>query len=315
MPRTRRGPEELVPRELPLEELMRRHPEGWARVGEALTRALATGRAGEVAGLVRRLHAEADAWRARIARSGGNDQVVKGAMAHLAAERLAVLAVERTALSAAVGQEEGTYRLSLWSGTIVQRLLFARGLTRKPVSLRAFRLAWPLVRQRRLVMPLVQQKGIYCFYSRELVAALARLVGPRPCVELAAGDGTLSRFLRAAGVEITATDDQSWGHVVTYPADVLRLEARRALAELSPRAVICSWPPPGNEFERRIFATPSIELYVAIGSRHRFATGDRAAYDQPGSFEGAPDEQLSRLVLPPELDPAVLVFRRRDARP
>ena len=160
-------------------------------------------------------------------------------------------------------------------------------------------------------MPLVQERGIYCFCSRELVAALARLLGPLPCVELAAGDGTLSRFLRAAGVEITATDDQSWGHRVTYPADVVKLEARRALAELSPRAVICSWPPPGNAFERRVFTTPSVELYVVIGSRHRFATGDRASYDRQDRFTGGPEEALSRLVLPPEIDPAVLVFRRR----
>jgi hypothetical protein len=169
------------------------------------------------------------------------------------------------------------------------------------------------VRQKRLVMPLVQQRGIYCFYSGELVTALARLVGDRPCVELAAGDGTLSRFLRAAGTQITATDDQSWAHRLAYPADVQKLEARRALADLAPRAVLCSWPPPGNAFERQVFATPSVELYVVVGSRHHFATGDRAAYERPTGFTGGEGVALSKLVLPPELDPEVLVFRRRTA--
>jgi PAS domain S-box-containing protein len=33
----------------------------------------------------------------------------------------------------------------------------------------------------------------------------------------------------------------------------------------------CSWPPPGNTFEKAVFETPSVERYVVIGSRHRFA--------------------------------------------
>lgn len=313
MTRARKKRDESVPSGLSLEELMRRHPEAWRRTGEALTTALASGRAEAVERLVRRLRVEADAWRARVAASGGNDRVVKAALPHLVSERMAVLAVERTALAAAVGQKEGDFRLSFWSGVLVQKLFFARALERKPASLSLFRLVWPLVRQKRLVMPLVQQRGIYCFYSRELVGALARLVGARPCVEIAAGDGTLSRFLRAAGVGITATDDQSWGRRVFYPPDVQRLDARRALAELAPRAVVCSWPPPGNDFERRVFATPSVELYVVIGSRHRFATGDHAAYEEQVGFTGGLDEKLSRMVLPPEIDPAVLVFHRRTA--
>jgi len=292
---------------------MRRHPEAWRRVGEGLTAALATGRAEAVEAFVRRVRAEAEAWRARVAASGGNPRVLEGALPHLAAERMAVLAVKKTAQAAAVGKVEGTYRLSRWSGTLVQKLLFARGLERKPVSLRAFRLVWPLVRQRRLVMPLVQPRGIYCFYSRELVAALARLVGDRPCLEIAAGDGTLARFLAAAGVAVAATDDQSWDRQISYPAEVEKVDARAALARHAPRAVICSWPPPGNDFERSVFLAPSVDLYVVVGSRHRFAAGDHAAYERQTTFAGGLDEPLSRLVLPPEIDPAVYVFRRRGA--
>ena len=309
----REGREELVPASLTLEELMQRHPEAWLSTGEALTRALSTGSAEALERFVRRLRAEADVWRARVATSGGNGRVVEAAIPHLASERMAVLAVERTALAAAVGQTEGAFRLSRWSGLLVQPLFFAQGLERRPTSLLLFRLLWPLVRQKRLVMPLVQQRGIYCFYSRELVATLARLVGDRPCVEIAAGDGTLSRFLRAAGTQIAATDDQSWSHRVAYPPDVQKLEARRALDALAPRAVLCSWPPPGNTFESHVFETPSVEIYVVIGSRHRFATGDRAAYERQTDFTGGEDAALSKLVLPPELDPEVLIFRRRTA--
>lgn len=305
--------EEALPAATPLEELMHRYPEVWARTGKALTTALATGRAEEANAFMRSLHAEAEAWRSRVRASGGNPKVLDAAIPRLVAERMAVMAIQRTAFAAALGQMEGTIRLSRWSGSLVQSLFFAHGLERKPASLSLFKLLWPLVRQKRLVMPLVQQQGIYCFYTRELIQALARLAGVRSSLEIAAGDGTLSRFLRAAGVSIVATDDWSWSHRIGYPAEVVKLGAREALARHLPQVVFCSWPPPDNDFERLVFTTPSVELYVAIVSRHRFAAGDHAAYERQSDFEGGVDEELSRLVLPPELASAVLVFRRRQA--
>jgi hypothetical protein len=77
----------------------------------------------------------------------------------------------------------------------------------------AFRLVWPLLWQRRFLMPLVGPKGIYCFYSKPLIRKLADMIGDRRTLELAAGDGTLARFLIGSGVNITATDDYSWRDV------------------------------------------------------------------------------------------------------
>lgn len=161
------------------------------------------------------------------------------------------------------------------------------------------------------MVPLVQRKGIYCFYSEALIAGLVSLLAGRPSLEVAAGDGTLSRFLNAAGAQVQASDDQSWRHVVSYPADVEKLSATEAVLRRSPRAVLCSFPPPGNDFERKILAAPSVELYVVLSTRHRFAAGDWTAYQEQTAFEWGLDERLSRLLLPPEIDPAVLVFRRR----
>jgi hypothetical protein len=111
-------------------------------------------------------------------------------------------------------------------------------------------------------------------------------------------------------VSVAATDDGSWA-AVTLPAEVERLGARTALRERPAPVVLCSWPPAGNAFERSVFTTPGVELYVVIASRHRFAAGDWGAYEQQRSFDWGVDERLSRMVLPPEIDPAVLVFRRR----
>ena len=74
---------------------------------------------------------------------------------------------------------------------------------------------------------------------------------------------------------------------------------------------MCSFPPPGNRFERRILEAPHVETYVVLGSRQRHAAGDWKAYEEQQAFTWAIDERLSRMLLPPEIDPAVLVFKRR----
>ena len=226
--------------------------------------------------------------------------------------RMLIAAVEQRLRATAAGVEGGRIRFNLFNGYIAQKLLFARGLERKPVSLFWFKIWWPLVWQRRYLMPLVSAKGIYCFYSRRFVRELAALIGDRSCVEIAAGDGTLARFLRSEGVDALATDDHSWSHQVTYPDDVVREDAAVSLRKRRPEVVVCSWPPAGNSFERLVFQTPTVEVYVMIGSRHRFATGNWDDYEQQADFDGVLDQPLSRLMLPHELESAVYVFRRRS---
>ena len=225
--------------------------------------------------------------------------------------RMAVLAARSLSLAAATGVTDGHVRFNRVNGTIAQRLLFEHGLVRKPVALRRFRMIWPLLPQRRFLMPLVAPKGIYCFYSKPLIKRLAELIGDRDCVEIAAGDGTLTRFLAQQGVRIVATDDHSWKDV-DFPDSVIKEDARDSLRTRRPPVVVCSWPPAGNGFEREVFRTDSVELYVVISSRHRFAAGDWEAYESQDAFELTLDEELSRLVLPPELEAAVYLFRRRD---
>jgi hypothetical protein len=222
---------------------------------------------------------------------------------------MAAAALEQLAVSAATGVHEGRLRFNLVNGYVAQKLLFKGDLERRPVSMLWFRLVWPLLWQRRFLMPLVGPKGIYCFYSKRLVHALAAMIGDRSCLEIAAGDGTLARFLADAGANVTATDDYSWRDV-RFADTVVRQDARKALAAHRPEVVICSWPPAGNSFEHQVFKTRSVQLYIVIASRHRFASADWDAYEQQTDFAFSEDATLSRLVLPPELEAAVYVFRR-----
>ncbi|MCX5909852.1 MAG: SAM-dependent methyltransferase [Deltaproteobacteria bacterium] len=289
---------------------MKSYPGDWENVGRELVAALADGKAQRVNDLAVKAKLVADNWRDRIRKSHNSPEVIENALPYLIRSRMLLLALEKCYLAAATGKKSGKIRFNLINGYIIQKLLFSRHLTRKPASLPWFRFWWPFITQKRILMPLVQAKGIYCFYSRKLIQELAVLIGDRACLEMGAGDGTLSLFLNEEGVRSIATDDYSWKHAIQYPETVERLDAKQALAKHQPKAVICSWPPPGNSFERSAFAVPAVELYIVIGSRYPFASGNWEDYAAQKNFAWEVDEKLSRFVIPPELDSAVLIFRR-----
>lgn len=292
------------------QELQAEFPEEWAAMEQELHAAL-TER--DPARLHRLLHPHREQPAGRAKRSLAKREkqdLVRQAIR----QRMAALAIERYSLAIATGQVSGKARFNLFNGLLAQRLLFRRGFERKPVSLFWFKLLWPLVWQKHLLMPLVERKGIYCFYSRPFVQRLAALIAGRPCLEIAAGDGTLSCFLRDLGLVVTATDDHSWQDRIAFPDTVERLDAGAALRKYAPRVVLCSWPPAHNSFERAVFRTDSVELYLAIVSTHRFASGNWPDYETQQTFtlERRPD--LARLLLPPELGCEVLLFQRKTAQ-
>ena len=237
------------------------------------------------------------------------------ALSQFIRHRVARLAVKNYGLIAASGVKSGVIRFNLLNGAIVNRLLFAHDLVRKPASLFWFRLIWPLVWQRRRLMLLAELAGIYCFYSKELIARLAALIDGRPCLEIAAGDGTLTQFLKDRGVQITATDNGSRSHSVQYPEFVVKHDAREALRRYAPEIVICSWPPAGNDFEARNFKTRSVHMYIVIGSRHKFSAGNWTDYNRQSDFTIEEEDSLGPLGLPLELGSAVTIFQRKIESP
>jgi hypothetical protein len=295
-----------------LEELCARYPEEWAAVQQDISAIVERGDAEELKAYLERMAASAAlnkpaAGSRQKNREAVVAQFVRSRMAHELVKKLCL-----STLAANTGLTKGKLRFNLFNGFVAQKLLFSSGLERKPVSLLWFRLLWPLVWQKKRLMPLVQPRGIYCFYSRDLVAALAKMIGGRNCLEIGAGDGTLTRFLKEQGVLLTATDNHGWGQAVKYPEWVIKLDACAALKTYAPEVVICSWPPAQNDFERCVFNTSSVQLYIVIGSRHQFAFGNWEEYGKQAAFELEEDSALAALVLPPELESAVYVFRRKQ---
>jgi hypothetical protein len=288
----------------PLDELAAAFPRDWERVQREVAEVMADDDPGRVERYV--------SWLSRPARasdlSGKRAQeTVLAAEVH---RRLALALLHQVRLQVATGVTEGRVRFTLRNGWLAQRLLFDHDLVRKPVSLAWFRAVWPLVTQKRVLMPLVEPKGIYCFYSRRFVGELVKVIDGRPCVEIGAGDGTLTRFLNDAGAPVIGTDDQSWRRSITYPADVLRQDAPTAIRTHRPEVVICSFPPAGNRFERAVFRSATVQTYVVVGTRSKANTGNWRDYEEQTTFTRTESPALSRLVLPPELEPVVHVFER-----
>jgi hypothetical protein len=293
------------------DELTARYPEEWETVRADLAKVAETNRKTLLSDYLRLFEVH----RQRIVKSGANPKVIEVSFAFLVRARMLTLALEKMQVALQSGALEGNalgkpVRLGLITGTIIQKLFFERDLLRKPASLPLVRMLWPLLPGRRVLMPLVQKKGIWCFYSRALIDRLAGLIAGRACLEIGAGDGTLTRFLRAKDVAIRATDDYSWSRYIQFPAEVEQLGAAAALARYRPEAVICSWPPPGNTFEEKVFTTLTVQLYIVIGSRNEAASGNQAVYRRQSAFAWERDERLSKLVLPPGGQHAVDVFRR-----
>ena len=293
----------------PLDELCVRYPEEWAAVQQEISAIVERGAAEEL-----KTYLEQVSKPSVRTFYGNQQQNMAAALSQFIRSRMARESVKKLCLStlaADTGVKKGKLRFNLFNGYIAQRLLFSRGLERKPVSLFWFRLLWPLVWQKKRLMPLVQSRGIYCFYSREMVERLAQIIAGRSCLEIGAGDGTLTRFLKNQGVRLIATDNYGWKNSVSYPDWVIRLDAGKALTTYTPEVVICSWPPSQNDFECHVFNTPSVQLYIVIGSHHQFAFGNWKHYQQQTLFDLEEDEKLGDLLLPPELESAVYVFRRK----
>lgn len=296
----------------PLSELCSAYPDMWAIVRREIAEIVAGEKTVDLQTYLKQSELRVGMLAKKLQASRGDRKILESTLLQLVRNRMAQLAVKQHYVSEATGIEKGRVRFNLLNGYIAQKLLFSDGLVRKPVSMFWFRLFWPMLWQKRMLMPLVQPEGIYCFYSKQLIDSLVRLIASRSCLEIAAGDGTLSRFLRDAAVTINSTDDYSWKHEVKYPEWVVRKEAREALQQYEPEVVICSWPPAENTFEQQVFRTKSVQMYIVISSRHQFASGNWNEYRQQTSFELNEDLQLSRLVLPPELDSAVYVFKRKN---
>lgn len=251
----------------------------------------------------------------KIKISGKNPKTLRAFLPDIIKARIAIYILEQTNLffqNQKTSKKSNRVRFNLWDGFILQKILFKKGFVRKPVSTVLFKIFWPFISNKKILIPLVNQKGIYCFYSKKLINELYKLIGSTNCIEVAAGDGTLTKFLNQKGLSCIPTDDYSWESYIQYPEFVQKLNAKKALEKYNPETVICSWAPPGNTFEKYIFQTVSVKLYIVMGSKNSLYTGNHDVYNSQKNFTMEYNKYLSDLLLPPSKDNAIYIFKRKN---
>jgi SAM-dependent methyltransferase len=173
----------------------------------------------------------------------------------------------------------------------VERLLWTRSGERRVPSTRALDAALARLRRRELfdLCELDPRGPLYLLPTRELVRGLAariRELGARRVLEVASGDGFLSRELQrvAPELEVVASDSGAWIDPrarmnqrerrrlrgvdvpgVRLGPEVLRLDALAAIRRARPDLVLACWLPPGKLLERLIRAP--VRYVLEIGAR------------------------------------------------
>lgn len=171
---------------------------------------------------------------------------------------------------------------ALWSATGERRLPGQAELDRALKALPAEELGW--------LCEFSPLGPLYFLPTRRFVHALARelrKLGVRRVVEVAAGDGFLSRALSRAApeLEVIATDDASWQEPqarmsraeqrllrgasvpgLRIGANVKRMAARRAVRTFAPDVVLCAWLPPGDLLDTLIRAPVQYVFEIGAGA-------------------------------------------------
>lgn len=126
----------------------------------------------------------------------------------------------------------------------------------------------------------LMDRNIFQLWNREYISALAReiisRIGNERAVEVCAGDGCLSHWLRLAGVNIVATDNYDWMLNRThYPIKtvfpVQEIDAVEAVRKLKSRLVLASWFPSRSTLDSEILRLKP-EVAIFIGDPHTCGT-------------------------------------------
>lgn len=90
------------------------------------------------------------------------------------------------------------------------------------------------------------KSGIFALVTKTLVNNLANLLHGKRCLEVMAGRGRLSYHLKQAGIDIVATDNNSWSLNEHNVIQMSGLEAVRRYYDEMDMLVLC-WPPMTND--------------------------------------------------------------------
>ena len=104
-----------------------------------------------------------------------------------------------------------------------------------------------------------EQRDIHDFYTNEYIKALSDSIKSfSNILEVGAGRGNLSKYLKSYVKNITATDSDDFDNVT-------QISYEKALKTMNPDLVICSWMPYGEDWTPQFRSTESVRSYILLG--------------------------------------------------
>jgi hypothetical protein len=123
--------------------------------------------------------------------------------------------------------------------------------------------------------------NIFQFYSTEFIDHIVETINklaPQSIVEVGAGDGFLSYFLRECGVDIVPTDDYSRPHI-NRPERVEKIGHKDALRKYNPDLVVINWEEHLGRYSIDVLGYPSVKHLLWIGEDERGCTGSEELWE------------------------------------
>lgn len=120
---------------------------------------------------------------------------------------------------------------------------------------------------------------IYQLWNKEQIKVLSgeiQNLTTSTVLEVAAGDGMLSHWLREYDIDIIATDDGSWK--IPIHGEVEHLDAIEAIRKYNPEVVIASWLPMG-ELDLAILSE-QVPNFITIGETEGGCTGSYRIWEE-----------------------------------
>ncbi len=99
------------------------------------------------------------------------------------------------------------------------------------------------------------ERGMWGLVYKGFASELAAWIGDRKVLEVMAGRGWLAKALSDEGVEVVATDDNSWDNKHSKAASVFPvrpMDAVEAALGIEADVLIMSWPPYGDDIATRV---------------------------------------------------------------
>lgn len=296
-----------------LAELSSHEPDLWRQVMKNLRGAVEHKKFDQLAEMAQKSQALLARWSAAGGSPLAETQHVKQ---DLIKARMTVLAVEQF--------------IAAFTGSTIKPTIFDRLLLNFRIlpqlekgnlwDLKQFDQIWSKLKGQGAAASIIQNAGFWSIPTREVTQGIRDYAQGQEILEIGAGRGLYIAALSQVGASVTGVDDCSWEpakNKIKRCADKIQQKsATESLAELNPKVVLSVWPPPGNTFEREIFATKSVHLYMAIVSKHRFASGNwrdyQAQESAPRGFSCVTNESMNKLLRPIEAEQQILIFRRKS---